>query len=413
MVSPQAQAQGLRASEIAATTRAARETICTACRIVAKPSPWTTIRQTESERFTTFVDRLQAAIDASDLPSEAKGPVLEGCLRQQCNQSTKELLRSVPPGASIATMIKHVVKEENLAPVQAAVNAVMAPLPAAVGAAVAEIMVVQNHNIHSQPLSTNLPLSRPRGPCWICGRKGHIARCCAHNKKQGKRQGRGQPGRMRLPPRWESQRPSYLIPTGTEHLPSSLPPRELTNFIAQAMPNITTQTSPPQTPTAHGDTKRQTRMHASSAHATDNPRPNDIPRVALAINCDTQQPPIVWGVCRPAHRPDDCFVTLPFTVDTGSNVTVIPNTHWPPSWQLEDTTAVVEVGGIQRAQKSIDLISITIYSQDGIEKPVSVHVYVLSNTPPLLGRDAQALLGVKVTNLPLGPLRRTRRSQLD
>ncbi|TRZ14916.1 hypothetical protein HGM15179_012180 [Zosterops borbonicus] len=58
MVSPQAQAQGLRASEVAATTRAAREAIRTACRVVAKPSPWTTIRQAESERFTTFVDHL-------------------------------------------------------------------------------------------------------------------------------------------------------------------------------------------------------------------------------------------------------------------------------------------------------------------------------------------------------------------
>ncbi|TRZ14437.1 hypothetical protein HGM15179_012670 [Zosterops borbonicus] len=140
MVSPQVQAQGLRASEVAATTRAAREAIRTACRVVAKPSPWTTIKQAESERFTTFVDRLQAAIDASDLPSEAKGPVLEGCLSQQCNQARKELLRTVPPGASLATMIKHVVKEENLAPVQAAIGATMAPLPAAVGAAVAKVL---------------------------------------------------------------------------------------------------------------------------------------------------------------------------------------------------------------------------------------------------------------------------------
>ncbi|TRZ05625.1 hypothetical protein HGM15179_021482, partial [Zosterops borbonicus] len=145
MVSPKAQAQGLRASEIAAVTRAAREAIRTACRVVAKPSPWTTIRQAESVRFTTFVDRLQAAIDASDLPSEAKGPVLEGCLRQQCNQATKELLWSVPPGASLATMIKHVAKEENLAPVQAAIGAAMAPLPAAVGAAVAERELEKNH----------------------------------------------------------------------------------------------------------------------------------------------------------------------------------------------------------------------------------------------------------------------------
>lgn len=80
MVSPEAQAQGLRASEIAATTHTAREAIPTACGVVAKPSPWTAIRQTESERFTAFIDRLQAAVDASDLPPEAKGPVLEGCL---------------------------------------------------------------------------------------------------------------------------------------------------------------------------------------------------------------------------------------------------------------------------------------------------------------------------------------------
>ncbi|XP_056370357.1 uncharacterized protein LOC130265344 [Oenanthe melanoleuca] len=180
MVSPQAQAQGLRASEIAATTRATREAIRTACRVVAQPSPWTTIRQTESERFTAFVDRLQAAVDASDLPPEAKGPVLEGCLRQQCNQSTKELLRSVLPGASLVTMIKHVVKEENLAPVQAVVGAAVAPLPAAVSATVAEVMAIQNRYNHSQPLPTDLPPPRPRVPCWICGREGHIARHSAH-----------------------------------------------------------------------------------------------------------------------------------------------------------------------------------------------------------------------------------------
>ncbi|KAF4805697.1 hypothetical protein TURU_000117 [Turdus rufiventris] len=58
MVSPQAQAQGLRASDVAATTRAAREAIRMACRIVSKPAPWTTIRQSESESFTKFVDHL-------------------------------------------------------------------------------------------------------------------------------------------------------------------------------------------------------------------------------------------------------------------------------------------------------------------------------------------------------------------
>ncbi|TRZ09572.1 hypothetical protein HGM15179_017536, partial [Zosterops borbonicus] len=93
-----------------------------------------------------------------------------------------------PPGASLVTMIKHVVKEENLAWVQAAIGAAMAPIPAAVGAAVAEVMALQNRNIHSQP----------RGPCWVCGRKGHIARSCSQNKKQGNGRGREQSGRMGL-----------------------------------------------------------------------------------------------------------------------------------------------------------------------------------------------------------------------
>ena len=85
MITPQAQAQGLRAHEVMATTRAAREAIRITSRVVAKPSPWSTIKQKESESFTQFVDRLQAAVDSSTLPPEAKGPVVADCLRQQSN----------------------------------------------------------------------------------------------------------------------------------------------------------------------------------------------------------------------------------------------------------------------------------------------------------------------------------------
>ncbi|TRZ10132.1 hypothetical protein HGM15179_016973 [Zosterops borbonicus] len=56
MVSPQVQAQGLRASEVAATTRAVREAIRTACRVVAKPSPWTTIKQAENDGKLSFAE---------------------------------------------------------------------------------------------------------------------------------------------------------------------------------------------------------------------------------------------------------------------------------------------------------------------------------------------------------------------
>ncbi|GAB0178002.1 MLV-related proviral Env polyprotein-like [Grus japonensis] len=126
MITPHAQAQGLRAHEVMTTTRAAREAIRVASRVVAKPSPWSTIKQNESESFTQFVDRLQAAIDSSTLPVEAKGPVLADCLRQQCNSKAKEILRSLPAGSTIADMIKRVANEEHLAPIQAAVRTAIA-----------------------------------------------------------------------------------------------------------------------------------------------------------------------------------------------------------------------------------------------------------------------------------------------
>lgn len=103
MLTPQVQAEGLRAQEVMATTRATREAICSACRVVAKPSPWSTIRQSKSESFTQFSDRLQAAVDSSALPAEVKGPVVAECLRQQCNSTAKEILRSYRPEPALPT----------------------------------------------------------------------------------------------------------------------------------------------------------------------------------------------------------------------------------------------------------------------------------------------------------------------
>ncbi|RMB99751.1 hypothetical protein DUI87_23753 [Hirundo rustica rustica] len=122
MITLQAQAEGLRAHEVMTTTRAAREAIRSASMVIAKPSSWSTIKQSESESFTQFVDRLQASLVSSALPSEAKGPVLAECLRQQCNSATKDILRSLPPGSNIADMIRHVAKEEHFAPIQAAIR---------------------------------------------------------------------------------------------------------------------------------------------------------------------------------------------------------------------------------------------------------------------------------------------------
>ncbi|KAM4892843.1 uncharacterized protein FYW23_008935 [Sylvia borin] len=108
VATPQDQATRLSAEEVKATTRAAREAIRAASRVVDKATPWSTIKQGESEGFTHFVDRLQAAIDSSTLPAAARGPVVMDCLKQQCNTVTKDILRSLPAGASLADMIKHV-----------------------------------------------------------------------------------------------------------------------------------------------------------------------------------------------------------------------------------------------------------------------------------------------------------------
>lgn len=57
------------------------------------------------------------------------------------------------------------------------------------------------------------------------------------------------------------------------------------------------------------------------------------------------------------------------------------------------------IGVLYRARKSTQLIALTLYSERGPEKTITLFPYVLSKSPPLLGRDVLALLYVKVTHL--------------
>uniref|UniRef100_A0A8U8CHN8 Uncharacterized protein n=1 Tax=Geospiza parvula TaxID=87175 RepID=A0A8U8CHN8_GEOPR len=102
-----------------------------------------------------------AAVDSSTLPPAARGPVVFDCLRQQCNTVTKEILRSLPAGANLADTIKHVVKEEQLTPIQAAVHTLTS--------AMACFKCGQAGHVAA---------SCPTGVCWSCGKRGHLARDC-------------------------------------------------------------------------------------------------------------------------------------------------------------------------------------------------------------------------------------------
>ncbi|XP_068001139.1 endogenous retrovirus group K member 7 Gag polyprotein-like [Melanerpes formicivorus] len=239
MITLQAQAQGLRAHEVMTTTRAAREAIRTSSRVITQPSPWSTIKQNESESFTQFVNRLQAAVDSSTLPAEAKGPVLADCLRQQCNSKTKEILRSLPVGSSLVDMIKHVVHEEHLAPIQVAVHTAIANVMACFRCGQARHVVANCPRLGDSPTSFPLHQNQPRGPCWACGKKGHFAKECRF-KNQGNGMGRGHPGRAGPSPTWDMRRPNYANPRWGEALLNSPPPREATTFMAQPMvqPNL-------------------------------------------------------------------------------------------------------------------------------------------------------------------------------
>lgn len=158
-----------------------------------------------------------------------------------------------------------------------------------------------------------------------------------------------------------------------------------------------TPTAPPGNDQFHSSTDGSVKPVCAPGTAGTTPWERD-PWVALAMKVGNH-PPIVWGVCCLHNNPGDSAIRLPFLIDTGSDVTVIPETYWPIHWELEEAPMVGGVGGLSRAQKSTQLIAITLRTERGPEKTITLFPYVMPKCPPLLGRDALALLKVRVTNL--------------
>ena len=149
-------------------------------------------------------------------------------------------------------MIKHVVSEEHLAPIQLAVRALASVMICPKCGQPGHAMI--NCPQSGDPPTALPPQNRSKGPCWACGKRGHLAKEC-RLKKQGNGKGRGPLGRTQPSPTWDVRRPHYTNPRQGGSLPNLLPPQEATNFMAQP---TTPQTWPPsqgqQGPPGGGET---------------------------------------------------------------------------------------------------------------------------------------------------------------
>lgn len=122
------------------------------------------------------------------------------------------------------------------------------------------------------------------------------------------------------------------------------------------------------------------------------------PWVAMAVKVG-RHPLIAWAVCCLHNNSDDSAICLPFWVDTGSDVTIIPDIQWPSQWKLEEAPMVDGVGGLSQVQKGTQLVAITLCTENGPGRTITLFPYAMANCPPLLGRDALTLLEVRVKNL--------------
>ncbi|XP_069631584.1 uncharacterized protein [Haliaeetus albicilla] len=143
---PQAQAQGMHGRDFAAVATTALATFKRVAAMDRADPPWVKIHQGIAERFTAFLDRLQLAIQAANLPETAKEATVVECAKAQANPQTAALLSHLPAGSSLGKIIRHVLEREQqqeARPIAAALEQV---------------------------------LQAGTGACHRCGGRGHIAR---------------------------------------------------------------------------------------------------------------------------------------------------------------------------------------------------------------------------------------------
>ena len=195
-------------------------------------------------------------------------------------------------------MIKHVVSEEHLAPIQVAVCALASVMTCFKCGQPGHVMT--NCPQSGDPPAALPPQNRSKGPCWACGKRGHFAKEC-RLKKQGNGKGRGPPGRTQPSPTWDVRRPHYANPRQGGSLLNQLPPQGSNQL--------------------YGPANDPTTLASIPGTAGTTPWGRD-PWVALAVRCDN--PPVVWGICSLYNSLNGITISIPFLTDTGADDTAHP-----------------------------------------------------------------------------------------
>ncbi|XP_040977559.1 endogenous retrovirus group K member 24 Gag polyprotein-like [Aquila chrysaetos chrysaetos] len=183
---PQAQAQGMRGRDFTAVATTALAALRRVAAMDRADPPWVKIRQGISERFTAFLDRLQLAMQAANLPESAKDSILIECARAQANPQTSALLSHLPTGSSLGDMIRYVLEREQQQETRPVVAALQQVLQAAAGAC--HRCGGRGHisrDCATKPGVSDQEKGAGKLRCWKCGKLGHRARECRAETRQG------------------------------------------------------------------------------------------------------------------------------------------------------------------------------------------------------------------------------------
>ncbi|XP_048786350.1 uncharacterized protein LOC125686425 [Lagopus muta] len=163
--SPEGQAAMLRPGELAAVTTAALQALREVAKVAEPVHPWADIKQSHSESFSDFANRLIRAVEGSDLPREVQSAVIIECLKQKSLPDIQQIIRAAPGNLTTpGELIKYVLDHQKVAPLTNE------------GLAAAMQEMIDANRVRE---------GRNKGPCFKCGQRGHFKAQCPKKIGQG------------------------------------------------------------------------------------------------------------------------------------------------------------------------------------------------------------------------------------